>query len=251
MPTKTTTTDWGWRHIERYAYVERPYEDVWVWLGAHLSELGDPLPGGGRSVELRIRPGGVDVSRPVRLHVGGLVAGDDRARASLGWADATHPHLFPHLEAVLEIAPVPNDALPFTQLGVVARYRPPLGRLGAIGDRLVGAEVTDVALTTFLDELVDAVESQTVSPSRHAETESSPLKRVDDDAETRRVLFVVDGLGVRPGGAAGARKMLAALPGVTHVSVDPRTSVVAVDHDPTRCTAKALMAVLEEAGSNS
>ena len=248
MPTTTTPTGRGWRHIERYAYVERPYEDVWAWLAGHLSALGDPLPGGGHAVELRIRPGGVEVSRPVRLHVGGLVAGEERARAALGWADATRPHLFPQLEATFEIAPVPNDAVPFTQLGVLARYRPPFGALGAVGDRLVGAEVTDAALTTFLDELADAVANHTVAPS------PSPSPSPHPEAEPRRggrdgvqrIHLTVDGLAVRRGGAVGACDTLAAIPGVVHVSLDPWTGLVAVDHDPARCSVAQLTAALDE-----
>jgi hypothetical protein len=79
MNETVTSTTRGWRHIERYAYVERPYDQVSCWVGGHLSTLGDRLPGGGRSVELRIRPGEVEVSRPVRLHIGGLV--DERGSA--------------------------------------------------------------------------------------------------------------------------------------------------------------------------
>ena len=120
----------GWRVIHRYAYVERPYEDVWFWLAGHLRTIGAPLPGGGRSVQLRVRPGGVELSRPVRLRLAGLVCGEGRARVGLGWVDAAHPHLFPELDGVLELASVPNEARPFTQVGVVARYRPPFGPLG-------------------------------------------------------------------------------------------------------------------------
>jgi hypothetical protein len=245
MESTTTRTSRGWRHIERYAYVERPYEEVWGWLAGHLSALGAPLPGGGHAVELRIRPGGMEVSRPVRLHVGGLVAGEDRARAALGWVDATRPHLFPELEAVLEIAPVPNDTLPFTQLGILARYRPPLGPLGALGDRLVGAEVLDATLTTFLDEVSDAVANQTVPPSLQPEAEFGPHGSEDAD-EIRRVHLTVEGLAVRRGGAVGATDALAAVPGVVNVSLDPWTGLVAVDHDPAECDAEQLMAALEE-----
>lgn len=241
-----TSTTRGWRHIERYAYVERPFEDVWGWLGSHLSGLGEPLPGGGRAVELRVRPGGVEVSRPVRLHVGGLVVGEHRARARLGWADAARPDLFPQLEAELEVALVPNDALPFTQLGVLARYRPPFGPLGAIGDRLVGAEVLDAALTTFLDELADAVANHTVPPSVEPRAEEGAPRDEDGDSAIRRVFFTVEGLAVRRGGAVGVCEALAALPGVDHVSLDPWTGLMAVDHDPTRCRSGQLMAALGE-----
>ena len=242
----TVGTRRGWRRIERYAYIERPYEDVWGWVAAHLSALGAPLPGGGHAVELRIRPGGMEVSRPVRLRVGGLVAGENRARAALGWADATRPSLFPQLEARLEIVPVPNDAMPFTQIGIVARYRPPFGPLGAIGDRLVGAEVTEAALVTFLDELAEAVEEHTATPAPPSELHPVDVRPDRERAGIERVLLVVDGLNSRPGGAAGTVAALAALPGVVHVSLDPWSGLVAVDHDPLACRSEQMTEALED-----
>ena len=246
MDAVATSADRGWRHIERYAYVERPYEEVWVWLAGHLSALGDPLPGGDRSVELRIRPAGREISRPVRIHVGGLVCGEDRARATLAWVDAAHPVLFPHLEAMLEVAPVPHDALPFTQLGILARYRPPLGPLGAIGDRLVGADVTDAGLTLFLEELADAVADHLVPPSLQPEPDRPGFAPSYDNPDIRRVLLPADGLAVQRGGAVGLGDALALTPGIVHVSVNPVAGVVAVDHDPERCTSAQVIAALEE-----
>ena len=244
MSHTLTSAGRGWRHIERYAYVERPYEDVWMWLAGHLSTLGAPLPDGGRSVELRIRPAGKELSRPIRLHVAGLVCGEDRARAGLAWTDAGHPHLFPRLEGTLDIAPVPNDGGPFTQVGIVARYLPPLGPLGAIGDRVVGAEITDAALTTLLDELTDAIAEHVTAPSLRPGPVPTPGPPNEDPV--RRVLLPVDGLGVRRGGAIGAGEALAALPGVVHVSVNPFSGLVAVDLDPARCTTDELMAAAND-----
>jgi hypothetical protein len=244
MDKTATPTTRRWRHIERYVYVERAYEDVWSWLAGHLSTLGEPLPGGGRSVELRLRPGGREVTRPVRLHIGGLVAGEASARAALGWVDAAHPQLFPQLEAVLEIAPVPSERAPFTQIGVIARYHPPLGPLGAIGDRLVGAEVTDAALTAFLDELAGSVADNTTPPSRRRGPET-PADQPTDHSPLRRLLRAVDGLAVRRGGAVGAHRALMAVPGVARVGVDPWCGLVAVDHDSQRCGADDLMAALD------
>ena len=149
--------DKGSRSLERYAFVSRGYDEVWPWLAGHLSTLGDPLPGGGRSVELHISPAGRDVTRSVRVTVGGLVCQDNGARASLHWADASHPRLFPKLTAVLELRPLPNDRRPFTQMGVQAHYRPPLGPVGLIGDHLVGADIADVAIANFLDDLTRSV----------------------------------------------------------------------------------------------
>jgi hypothetical protein len=248
MNETATPTSRGWRTIERYAYVGRAYEDVWGWLAGHLSTLGAPLPDGGHVVELQIRPAGREYGRPVRFHVGGLVAGEDRARAALGWADATRPHLFPQLEAVLEVVPVSNNSLPYTQLGVLARYRPPFGALGAIGDRIAGAEVTDASLTTFLDELAMAVADGTTLPSMalEEENEEQQPKVEDDSSGIQRVFLTVNGLATRPGGAVRLCERLMAVPGVVNVGIDPWVGLVEVDHDPTLCISDDLMAVLEE-----
>ena len=245
MSETVTSTERGWRTIERYAYVERHYEDTWTWMASHLSTLGEELPGGGRAVGLRIRPAGAEIARAVRLRVAGLVCGADRARAGLEWTDAAHPHLFPQLEGTLEIAPVPHDGTPFTQIGILARYRPPLGPLGAIGDRLVGADITDAALTALLDELADAVDDGVAAPSLGPE--NVPLRsRLAEDPAVRRVLLPVDGLAVRRGGAAEVCAALAAWPGVVHVSLNPFSGLIAVDHDPDVCPSDMLMDVLDD-----
>jgi hypothetical protein len=244
MRDTATATRRGWRTIERYVYVERPYEDTWTWLAGHLSTLGVPLPGGGRSFDLRIRPAGNEVVRPVRLHVAGMVCREDHARAGLEWTDAAHPHLFPRLEGTLRIAPVPSDGGPFTEIGIQARYRPPLGPLGAVGDRLVGAGITDVALTTFLDDLADAVDNQVPAPS--LEPPLGAPDRQDDDPAIRRILLTVEGLAIRHGGGTGACAALEALDGVAHVSLNPFSELVAVDLDPAVCTTDDLMAALDD-----
>ena len=247
MNETATHTSRGWRTIERYAYVARAYEDVGVWLAGHLSTLGAPLPDGGHVVELRVRPVGREYGRPVRFHVGGLVAGEDRARAALGWADVRRPNLFPQLEAVLEVVPVSSGSRPYTQIGVLARYRPPFGALGAIGDRIVGAEVTDASLTTFLDELARAVADGTTPPSMAPENDEEQSRAEEGPPGIQRVFLTVDGLATRPGGAVRLCESLRAVPGVVNVGIDPWVGLVEVDHDPALCISEDLMAALEEA----
>lgn len=140
---------------------------------------------------------------------------------------------------------MPHDGAPFTQIGIKARYRPPLGRLGAIGDRLVGAEITDAALIAWLDELAKAVDDWVVAPSLRP----GPIPPPDPpeaDAAVRRVFLPVDGLAVRRGGAAGACDVLQGLPGVVHVSLDPFSGLMAVDHDPAVCASQQLMSALDD-----
>jgi hypothetical protein len=246
MPSTVTSTTGGWRHIVRYAYIERPYDDVWGWLAGHLSTLGQPLPGGGRSVELHIRPAGVEISRPVHFHVSGLVCGNERATAAIGWVDAARPRLFPEFSAVLEVAPVRSDGAPFTQLGIIARYRPPFGPVGALGDRLIGADLTDEALNTLLDELARAAEGD-IDPPAPAESPDQPDAEHHklDDPGLRRLVLQVDGLAVRPGGAVGVAEALADVPGVVNVSLNPPAGLVSLDHDPAVSRLHEMLAVLD------
>lgn len=43
----------------------------------------------------------------------------------------------------------------------------------------------------------------------------------------------------------GVCEALSSVPGVAHVSIDPWTALVAVDHDPNRCGLAEMVAVLE------
>ena len=250
MPDRATRSTRGWREIHRYAYMQRPYEDVWFWLAGYLRTIGVPLPGGGRSVELRVRPGGVDLHRPVRLHLAGLVCDTGRASVGLSWVDAAHPHLFPELDGVLELTPVPNKARPFTQLGVVARYRPPFGPLGAVGDRLVGAEVADAALTAFIDEVAQTAEAYLEPPPALVpdgdQRDGTEPSSDPEEGGVRRIFLTIDGLAVRPGGAAGVGAALAATPGVVTVTLDPWAGIAAVDYDPDRCRPDRLVRAAED-----
>ncbi len=238
-------TQRGWRELSRYTYVERPYEEVWPWLAHHLWNSGNALPDGGRSIPLRVRPAGVDVSRPLRMKVGGVVTSCGRTSVAIRGVDAAHPHLFPELDGDLEVAPVPNAGLPFTQIGVVARYRPPFGALGAVGDRLIGREVADAALTGFIDELAEAAERERDPPGPLFGPAASIAPQPPDTAGLNRVVLTIGGLGVRRGGAVGASTALQAIPGVVAVSIEPWSGLTAVDYEPSVCTTDELLLAVE------
>jgi len=244
MPA-ASITERGWRELSRYTYVERPYEEVWPWLAHHVWNSGDALPDGGRSIPLRVRPAGVDVSRPLRLKVGGVVTGSGQTSVAIHGVDAAHPHLFPELDGDLEVAPVPTAGLPFTQIGVVARYRPPFGALGAVGDRLIGREVADAALTAFIDELAGAAERELDPPGPVLGPAASPSPPLGETADVSRVFVTIDGLGVRPGGAVAAYRALRAVPGVVAVSIEPWSGLTAVDYEPSICTTNELLLAVE------
>lgn len=107
--------DAGWREIHRYGYVDRPFEAVWnVLAGNPKLVLGDEAgPARDASTsDLFARLAGLDISRQVRVHFAGLVCDEDWAKQALRWEDASHPKLFPLLEAVLELAPLQQTAGP-------------------------------------------------------------------------------------------------------------------------------------------
>jgi len=244
MPAPSIT-ERGWKELCRYTYVQRRYEEVWPWLAHHVWNSGEVLPNGGRSIPLRVRPAGVDVSRPLRLKLGGVVTRNGHTSMTIHGVDAAHPHLFPELDGDLEVAPVPNTGLPFTQIGVVARYRPPLGALGAVGDRLIGREVADAALTAFLDDLAEAAERELDPPGPLLGPAASPSSPPAEGADVSRVFVTIDGLGVRPGGAVGAAGALRAIPGVVAVSIEPWSGLTAVDYQPSVCTTNQLLLAVE------
>lgn len=240
----------GWRKIAHYAYVERPYEDVWnLFMAAPRRLVGDETTvSGSASPELHVFRGGIELSRTVRLHYGGLVCTEERARLAVRWEDGRHPRLFPVLEGVLELVPLASGPRQFTQVGLVGRYRPPFGPLGGTGDRVVGSGVAAESVAWFVEDMArrieEMVEPQPEEPQAEAEAEA-PAATEPDGPELRRVFLPLDGLHERAGGAAGVSRQLSATPGVVRVDLDPVAELAEIEYDPSRCSPDQLVAELE------
>lgn len=236
----------GWREIRHYAYVERPFDDVWGLLARSpaLAFGAEPQDAGAGEALLHVRRGGMEVSREVRLHFGGLVCNKDRARLSLRWEDAQHPRLFPVLTAVLEAAPLKAGRYQITQVGVVGRYRPPFGPIGAVADRMAGEAVAVDSVTRFVQELAHRLETLIPEPEVPPETDDGPLP--SNGTPTRRAFLPVDRLEDRPGGAAGVGRYLETAPGVTRAEVHPRAKLITVEFDPALCDPLELLEQLED-----
>lgn len=150
----------GWREIRHYAFVDRPYEDVWNLLAAAArSVLGDDNTDAPESVSSEIHVWrGVDLSREVGVRFGGIVCTDERARMAISWEDRRHPRLFPVLEAVLELTPLAFEHDEVTEVGLVGRYRPPFGTLGGIVDRVAGGGVAKESVAWFVEQVASRIE---------------------------------------------------------------------------------------------
>lgn len=141
----------GWRAVRHFAYVDRPFRDVRRWVAAGPQRLLAPPM-------LHVRRGRFDLARNVRMVIGDIQIGVHSARLPIQWEDAAHPGLFPILEATLEIAPVRAGPHAMTQLGLLGRYRPPFGRIGAVADNLAGHGIVLDSVERFLDDLTDRLQ---------------------------------------------------------------------------------------------
>lgn len=240
----------GWREIRHYAYVERPYEDVWPALAQAPERV---LGGDGTSParpgvsELHVQRAGIDAFRTVRLRFGGLVCDEDRARLALHWEDARHPKLFPVLEAVLELAPLAAGRRHVTQVGLVGRYRPPFGAVGGVADRLAGEQFAAESVARFVEGVARRLEDMVEAGPPDPEEEPADPGPVDTDpALLRRVLLPLERLEDRPGGAAGVRRYLAGKPGVVRAQVDAVAGIAEIVYDPELCHPGRILADLED-----
>jgi hypothetical protein len=75
----------------------------------------------------------------------------------MSWRPAGAEHLFPALEADLEVAPLGPSR---TQLSISARYRPPMGAVGRALDRALLHRVAEATMKDFLDRVGEALQTR-------------------------------------------------------------------------------------------
>ena len=235
------------RTVRQFAYVDRAFRDV----RRHVASAPTRILGDGRpqasgdpdepTAGLHVRRAGLDLVRDVRMVMGDLEVGIHNARLPLRWEDAAHPDLFPILDATFELAPVSAAHHPMTQLGLFGRYQPPFGRFGSLADTLAGRRIVLESVEGFLDELARRLERElSATDPDVARPDSSPAQG------WRRVILPVDGLNLRPGGAAGVQLHLEAIPGVSAVSVNPGSELAVIDYDQQSCSVHDLQKALDD-----
>jgi hypothetical protein len=90
------------------------------------------------------------IERPVVIEFGPPVRLASRTLIPMHWTPTGPGGIFPALDADIEIATLSPGT---TQLGVSARYVPPLGMLGRVIDRVVLFRVAESTLKDFLDRV--------------------------------------------------------------------------------------------------
>lgn len=240
------TVDAGWREFHYFAYAERSFDELWPLLATQPNNvLGDgrAVPRGRGTSELHVHLGGVEVARDVAMQFSELIWDDDRAELAVHCRAARYPGMFPLLEARFELAPLPSGRRHLTQVGFVGRYRPPLGVLGDIADRLGGSGIAVESIRRFVEDVARRLET-VFTPQRLKSGEDEPttdITREPGGPELKRILLMVERLATRPGGAVGAARRLAAMPGVVWVSIDPDSTLAEVHYDPACCHPRELL----------
>lgn len=77
-------------------------------------------------------------------------------RVQVTWEPADHTDVYPEIKADVEIEPIDEKR---TMISLLASYAPPLGRIGAVVDRLAMHRVVEAALARFFEGLLAEVKA--------------------------------------------------------------------------------------------
>ena len=135
--------------------------------------------------ELRVQVGGSSLGRRVHAEVGPIRMSKQTRdlpprtlEIPVSWRAAEHPALFPTMHGHLRIRGAGYDAI---ELRLTGKYSPPLGALGAIGDRFAGHQAVTASLGTYLLEVAHRLDAKLAqhappapSPPSRAQRERSP-----------------------------------------------------------------------------
>ncbi len=109
-----------------------------------LAEVGFPV--NGRRVGKQVA---IEIGKPVQTR--------GRTWLPISWCATGPQGLFPALEGELEVAPLGAN---LTQLGLSARYRPPLGLLGETLDRALLHRIAEATIRDFVERVGVALQRQ-------------------------------------------------------------------------------------------
>lgn len=123
---------------------------------AWLPRLVDQASARGEELlaQVGIGPPARGLRKRVRVDFGPVVRYPSRTTLAMTWQPTGVGTLFPVLDADLEIGALGSNR---TQLGINARYRPPLGTLGRALDRALLHRIAEATVKDFLDHTGQAI----------------------------------------------------------------------------------------------
>lgn len=163
------------RNLYCYDYVERPSGEIVELFRTEprrllqLSTSEAARHADEIAAELHVELGGLDIGKEVSIDIDAYDIVDDAGSFHLRWEAASHPALFPSMQADLKITPLARGYRWLTQLSLVGHYRPPLGPLGLIGDAVVGHRVAEASMHRFLRDLASRIDQELpIAASQHS-----------------------------------------------------------------------------------
>jgi hypothetical protein len=155
--------------IRSFDYVNHPYPRVRAALTADAARIfqGATRAAASRAesiaAELRVTIAGLDVGTGIALSIGkvtetpGGPGAAPTTRIPISWEAASHPRLFPLMNAELSVYPLTTTE---TQLDFLGRYDPPLGIVGGAIDALVMHRIADACVHRFVTDVAGYLRSE-------------------------------------------------------------------------------------------
>lgn len=159
------------QYVQLYNAVGEPFDKIReVLIGRGVTSLDAPrrlaidwLHEG--EAKLEVEMGGLHLAKEVVFRVSDYVDVPGRlpmGRLQMSWEPVEQTDLYPVVTADLEIEPIDDDR---TMVSLLASYDPPLGRIGAIVDRVAMHRVAQAALGRFFSNLLHEIrESMQAEP---------------------------------------------------------------------------------------
>jgi hypothetical protein len=163
------------QYVQLYNAVGEPFDEIrHVLMSREVSSLDAPrrlamdwLHEGESKLEVEMA--GLHLVKEVVFRVSDYVDVPGRlrmGRLQMSWEPVDHSDLYPVVTADLEIEPIDEDR---TMVSLLASYDPPLGRIGAIVDRVAMHRIAQAALGRFFSELLNDVRESVRSRSGPAD----------------------------------------------------------------------------------
>lgn len=143
--------------VQDFVEIDVPYEKVLALLEGSPGEVGVWGAAAYRRGErLAVGPGPA-LSTSVEMKIGRARSGLEAATIPIEWSAVNATYLFPHMDAELVVAPLPDGG---TQVRFRGAYDAPLDGFGRVLDRLALHRIAESTVRSFLERLADAMRAE-------------------------------------------------------------------------------------------
>jgi hypothetical protein len=148
--------------IQDFAQVERPYHQVREVVLADprrlLARRAVDAYRDGELISLRLEAstGHPRLRKTVQVELSTPYGHEDRLVVPMHWWALGATRLFPHLDAVLEFAPLGSTV---TQVTLMGSYDPPFGAIGRRADTLLLHRVAEASIRSFMTRVARAIDA--------------------------------------------------------------------------------------------